>query len=155
MSKVSKEHIELMVEKFVEEIVTGSAIELVDVEYVKEREWYLRVFLDKEGGIEIEDCQWVSERLEAKFEELDPIKESYYLEVSSPGLDRALRKDRDFIRHIGDKIEISTFKTLNGEKKFVGILKCLNDGTISIDVNGAEVNIPRDQASQVRLYLEF
>jgi len=155
VSKVSKEHIELMVEKFVEEIVTGSAIELVDVEYVKEREWYLRVFLDKEGGIEIEDCQWVSERLEAKFEELDPIKESYYLEVSSPGLDRALRKDRDFIRHIGDKIEISTFKTLNGEKKFVGILKCLNDGTISIDVNGAEVNIPRDQASQVRLYLEF
>ena len=155
MSKVSKEHIEIMVEKFVEDIVTGSAIELVDVEYVKEREWYLRVFLDKEGGIEIEDCQWVSEKLEAKFEELDPIKESYYLEVSSPGLDRTLRKDRDFIRHIGDKIEISTFKSVNGVKKIVGVLKGLNDGNISIDVDGAEINIPRDQTSQVRLYLEF
>ena len=69
---MSKEHIEIMVEKLVEDIVTGSAIELVDVEYVKEREWYLRVFLDKEGGIEIEDCQWVSEQIEAKLEELDP-----------------------------------------------------------------------------------
>lgn len=152
---MSKEHIEILVENLVQDIVTGSAIELVDVEYVKEREWYLRVFLDKEGGIEIEDCHWVSEQVEAKLEELDPIKESYYLEVSSPGLDRALRKDRDFVRHIGDKIEIKTFKPINGEKKFVGVLKCLNDGNISIDVDGTEVNIPRDQTSQVRLYLDF
>ena len=152
---MSKEHIENLIEKIVQDIVAGSAIELVDVEYIKEREWYLRIFLDKEGGIEIEDCHSVSEQLEAKLEELDPIKESYYLEVSSPGLDRALRKDRDFIRHIGDKIEISTFKPLNGEKKFVGILKYLQDGTISIDVDGVEVNIPRDQTKQVRLYLDF
>ena len=152
---MSKEHIEIIVEKLVEDIVNGSAIELVDVEYVKEREWYLRVYLDKDGGIEIEDCQWVSQQLEAKFEELDPIKESYYLEVSSPGLDRALRKDRDFIRHIGDKIEISTFKSLNGDKKIVGILKCLKDGNIIIDVDGADISIPRDQTSQVRLYLDF
>lgn len=152
---MSKEHIENLVEKLVQDIVTGSAIELVDVEYVKEREWYLRIFLDKEGGIEIEDCHSVSEQIEAKLEELDPIKESYYLEVSSPGLDRALRKDRDFIRHVGDKIEISTFKPVNGEKKIVGILKCLQDGMISIDIDGAEVNIPRDQTKQVRLYLDF
>ena len=152
---MSKEDIEIIVEKLVEDIVNGSAIELVDVEYVKEREWYLRVFLDKDGGIEIEDCQWVSQQLEAKFEELDPIKESYYLEVSSPGLDRALRKDRDFIRHIDDKIEISTFKSFNGDKKIIGILKCLKDGNIMIDVDGTEVSIPRDQTSQVRLYLEF
>ena len=152
---MSKEQIEIIVEKLVADIVEGSAIELVDVEYVKEREWYLRVFLDKDGGIEIEDCKWVSQQLEAKFEELDPIKDSYYLEVSSPGLDRALRKDRDFIRHIGDKIEINTFKPLNGEKKFVGVLKYLKDGNISIDVDGAEISIPRDQTSQVRLYLDF
>ncbi|WP_378952395.1 ribosome maturation factor RimP [Pelosinus sp. sgz500959] len=152
---MSKEHIENLVEKLVQDIVTGSAIELVDVEYVKEREWYLRVFLDKEGGIEIEDCHWVSEQVEAKLEEIDPIKDSYYLEVSSPGLDRALRKDRDFVRHVGDKIEISTFKPINGEKKFVGVLKCLNDGNISIDIDGTEVNIPRDKTSQVRLYLDF
>jgi len=152
---VSKEHTELLIEKLVQEILIGSAIELVDVEYVKEREWYLRVFLDKEGGIEIEDCHWVSEQLEAKLEKLDPIKESYYLEVSSPGLDRALRKDRDFIRHVGDKIEITTFKPIDGQKKFIGVLKCLSEGNISIDVDGVEVIIPREKASQVRLYLDF
>ena len=152
---MSKEDVEIMVEKLVETIVAGSAIELVDVEYVKEREWYLRVFLDKEGGIEIEDCHWVSEQIEAKLEELDPIKESYYLEVSSPGLDRALRKDRDFIRHIGDKIEISTSKSFNGDRKIVGVLQCLNDGNISIDVDGVAMSIPRAQTSQVRLYLDF
>lgn len=152
---MSKEHIENSVEKLVQDIVTGSAVELVDVEYIKEREWYLRVFLDKEGGIEIEDCQWVSEKVEAKLEEINLIKDRYYLEVSSPGLDRALRKDRDFIRHVGDKIEISTFKLFNGAKKFVGTLKGLNDGNISIDVDGVEVNIPRAETSQVRLHLEF
>ena len=152
---MSKEHTELLIEKLVQEILIGSAIELVDVEYVKEREWYLRVFLDKEGGIEIEDCHWVSEQLEAKLEKLDPIKESYYLEVSSPGLDRALRKDRDFIRHVGDKIEITTFKPIDGQKKFIGVLKCLSEGNISIDVDGVEVIIPREKASQVRLYLDF
>lgn len=152
---MSKEHVENLIEKIVQEIVTGSVIELVDVEYIKEREWYLRVFLDKEGGIEIEDCHWVSERLEAKLEELDPIKESYYLEVSSPGLDRALRKDRDFTRHIGDKIEISTFTAINGKRKTVGTLIGLNNGDISIDIDGNEMKIPRNQTSQVRLHIDF
>jgi ribosome maturation factor RimP len=152
---MSKEHIENLVEKLVQDIVANSVIELVDVEYIKEREWYLRIFLDKEGGIEIEDCHWVSEQLEAKLEELDPIKESYYLEVSSPGLDRALRKDRDFIRHIGDKIEITTFAPINGNKSIVGTLNSLTNGDISIDIDGAEMKIPRNQTSQVRLYIDF
>lgn len=152
---MSKEHVENLIEKLVQEIVANSVIELVDVEYIKEREWYLRIFLDKEGGIEIEDCHWVSEQLEAKLEKLDPIKESYYLEVSSPGLDRALRKDRDFVRHIGDEIEITTFTPINGQKRIVGKLNNLNNGEISIDVNGTEVKIPRNQTSQVRLYIDF
>lgn len=152
---MSKEHIENLIEKLVQDIVENSVIELVDVEYIKEREWYLRIFLDKEGGIEIEDCHWVSEQLEAKLEELDPIKESYYLEVSSPGLDRALRKDRDFIRHIGDKIEITTFASINGQKSIVGTLKGLNNGDISIDIDGMEMKIPRSQTSQVRLHIDF
>lgn len=152
---MSKEYIENLVEKVVQDIVENSVIELVDVEYSKEREWYLRIFLDKEGGIEIEDCHWVSEQLEAKLEELDPIKESYYLEVSSPGLDRALRKDRDFIRHIGDKIEITTFAPINGQKSIVGTLNSLTNGDISIDIDGAEMKIARNQTSQVRLYVDF
>ena len=90
---MSKEKIESAVEKIVSDIIAGSKLELVDVEYVKEHDWYLRVFLDKESGMEIDDCQWVSERLEAKLDETDLIKDHYYLEVSSPGLDRPLKKE--------------------------------------------------------------
>ncbi|QJW47533.1 ribosome maturation factor RimP [bacterium BFN5] len=147
--------IEELVESLVVDMLDNTNIELVDVEYVKERDWYLRVFLDKEGGIEIEDCQWLSEQLENKLDELDPIKDSYYLEVSSPGLDRALKKDKDFSRHVGDMIEINTYAPINGQKTLVGKLNGLVDNNIQIDVDGIEMTIPKDKAAQVRLHLEF
>jgi len=152
---MSKDNIEKIVEDLVDDIIQGSELELVDVEFVKERDWYLRVFLDKDGGLELDDCQMVSEKLEAKLDEIDPIKESYYLEVSSPGLDRALKKERDFVRHIGDKVEINTFAPINGVKTLVGTLKGLRDGDIQIDMEGTVMNVPRDKASQVRLYIDF
>lgn len=152
---MSKEKIENLVEELVLDIIKGSELEVVDVEFVKERDWYLRVFLDKNGGIEIDDCQTVSEKLEKKLDEVDPIKESYYLEVSSPGLDRALRKDRDFVRHVGDKVEVSTFAPINGQKSIVGVLRGLHNGDIEIDVDGTTMNVPRDKASQVRLHIDF
>lgn len=152
---MAKEHIEQLVEKLVNEIIASTEMELVDVEYVKERDWYLRVFLDKEGGMEVDDCQWVSEQLEDRLDKLDPIKDSYYLEVSSPGLDRQLKKERDFIRHVGDKVEVHTFAPINGTKLFVGTLNGLIDGAVSINMEGKEMSIPRDKASQIRLYLEF
>lgn len=147
--------IEELVENLVVSMLDNTNIELVDVEYVKERDWYLRVFLDKDGGIEIEDCQWLSEQLENKLDELDPIKDSYYLEVSSPGLDRALKKDKDFSRHIGDMIEINTYAPINGQKILIGKLNGLVDNNIQIDVDGIEMTIPKDKAAQVRLHLEF
>jgi len=147
--------IEGLVEKLVTEIIQGTALELVDVEYVKERDWYLRVYLAKEGGIGVEDCQWVSERLEQKLDTLDPIKESYFLEVSSPGLDRPLKKPKDFVRHLGDKVEVHTFAPVNGKKTLVGTLLAADDGAISLDIDGSPMSIPRDQASQVRLHVEF
>lgn len=147
--------IEELVESLVVSMLDNTNIELVDVEYVKERDWYLRVFLDKDGGIEIEDCQWLSEQLENKLDELDPIKDSYYLEVSSPGLDRALKKDKDFSRHVGDMIEINTYAPINGQKVLVGKLNGLVDNNIQIDVDGIEMTIPKDKAAQVRLHLEF
>lgn len=147
--------IEGLVEKLVTEIIQGSALELVDVEYVKERDWYLRVYLAKEGGIGVEDCQWVSGRLEQKLDELDPIKDSYFLEVSSPGLDRPLKKAKDFVRHVGDKVEVHTFAPINGKKTLVGTLLSADDGSISIDIDGSPMNISRDQASLVRLHVEF
>jgi ribosome maturation factor RimP len=152
---MAREHIEQLVEKLANDIIAETALELVDVEYIKEREWYLRVFLDKEGGMDIEDCQWVSERLEAKLDELDPIQDSYYLEVSSPGLDRPLKKERDFVRHAGDKVELHTFAPLDGKKDFVGVLKGLVDNEIHVEIDGAELSIPKEKVSQIRLYLEF
>jgi Uncharacterized protein conserved in bacteria len=147
--------IESLVEKLVVEIIRDSALELIDVEYVKERDWYLRVFLSKEDGIGLDDCQWVSERLEEKLDELDPIKDSYYLEVSSPGLDRPLKKARDFARHVGDKVEVHTFAPVNGQKTIVGTLVAADDAGISLEVDGGTMSIPREQASLVRLHVEF
>lgn len=152
---MSKEKIEAVVENLVAEIIAGSNLELVDVEYVKERDWYLRVFLDKEAGIEIDDCQWVSEKLEAKLDETDLIKDHYYLEVSSPGLDRPLRKERDFIRHAGDKVEIKTYEPINGQKLVVGKLIGLVDGTVQLELDGQTVSIPKEKTAQIRLHLEF
>lgn len=153
---MAKDKIEELVQNLAADIIRDSALELVDVEYVKERDWYLRVFLDKTGGIEVEDCQWVSERLEKKLDELDPIRESYYLEVSSPGLDRPLKKDKDFVRHAGDKVEVHTFATIDGRKNLVGTLMGLStDGHILLQVDGREISIPKEKTSLVRLYLEM
>ncbi|MDD4601868.1 Ribosome maturation factor RimP [bioreactor metagenome] len=152
---MSKEKIENLVEQLVLDIIHGSDLEVVDVEFIKERDWYLRVYLDKDGGVELDDCQTVSEKLEKKLDEIDPIKESYYLEVSSPGLDRALRKERDFVRHIGDKVEISTFVPINGQKSLIGILRGLHNGDIELDVDGAIMKVSRDKASQIRLHIDF
>lgn len=152
---MSKEHIESLVEQITNEIIKESNLELIDVEYVKEHDWYLRVFLDKPNGVEVEDCQWVSEQLEDKLDELDPIKESYYLEVSSPGLDRPLKKDKDFTRHIGDEIEVHTFAPIDGRKLFVGTLMGFESNNINMNIAGQVVSLPKEQAAQVRLHLEF
>lgn len=145
-------HIENLVEKLTAELLVDTNIELVDVEYVKERDWYLRVFIDKVGGIEIEDCQSLSEQLESRLDELDPISESYYLEVSSPGIDRVLKKDRDLERHKGDMIEISTFAPIDGSKVIIGKLTSFTN--IDLIIDDSKV-IPRDKIAKIKLYVEF
>ncbi len=152
---MSTEKIEAVVEKLVTDIIAASDLELVDVEYVKERDWYLRVFLDKESGIEIDDCQWVSEQLEGKLDETDLIKDHYYLEVSSPGLDRPLKKERDFIRHAGDKVEIKTYEAIDGQKLFTGKLIGLAAGNIEIETDGQSLSIPQTKVALIRLHIEF
>lgn len=152
---MAKIDIEALVEGLVLEIIRDTALELVDVEYVKERDWYLRIFIDKEGGVEIEDCQTISVALAEKLDEIDPIVDSYYLEVSSPGLDRALKKERDFIRHSGDVVEMTTFAPVNGRKQWVGVLRGLEDKNVVLDVDGEEVRMPREKVSMVRLHIEF
>ena len=152
---MAKMHVETLVEELVQAMIAGTALELVDVEYVKEREWYLRVFLNKEGGIELEDCQWISEQLGSKLDELDPIKESYYLEVSSPGLDRPLKKERDFARHLGERVEVHLFAPINGEKMLVGELLRLENDVIFLRGAEGELSIPREKTAKVSLEIVF
>ena len=148
--------IEERVEEIAQRLLAGQEeIELVDVEYVKERDWYLRVYIDKAGGIEIDDCQALSEQLEKVLDEQDFIKESYMLEVSSPGLDRVLRKPRDFVRERGKTVDVSLFAPLDGtkEKSFSGVLEGFDETEKSVKVAGRL--LPLEKISQIRLHIDF
>ena len=119
--------IEAEVEKIVEELLENTALELVAVDYVKERDWYLRVFIDKEGGVDLDDCQDLSRKLEELLDAQDLIKTSYILEVSSPGLDRELKKPRDFQREMGKDIDVSLFAPLDGKMVVTGPLSAYDE----------------------------
>ena len=127
------------VEKFITELVTpilqDTDITLVDVEYVREKDWYLRIFIDKPEGIEIDDCQFVSEKLAEILDEKDPIKEKYYLEVSSPGIDRPLKKDNDFETNYGKKIDIQFFAPFEGNKELTGVLLSHTENVIEVQID--------------------
>lgn len=141
-----------VVEEIALPITRELAYELVDVEFVKEEgEWYLRVYIDNEEGIDLDDCASVSRILSDKIDQLDPIDYSYYLEVSSPGLDRPLKKDKDFEIFKGSKVRIKLFKPLEGKKVYEGVLIGLEGDNISIDINGEKIQIKKSLASSVRL----
>ena len=130
-------------------------MELVDVEYVRERDWYLRVYLDKPGGIDLDDCQMVSEKLSIMLDETDPIAENYRLEVSSPGLDRVLKKDKDFIRYNGRDVDITLFKPVHGSKQHTGALRGFTDDTVDVQIGEEILTFERNTIAQIRLHLDF
>ena len=146
--------IEAAVESMVAELLTGQdVIELVDVEYVKEHtDWYLRFYIDKEGGIDIEDCQELSERLEAVLDEKDVIPDAYILEVSSPGIDRVLRKPRDLVREQGKAVDVTLYAPLDGKKNLTGVLTAFDGEKITLD---DELTIELSKAAQIRLHIDF
>ena len=146
--------IEEAVEAIVQEIVQDSDLEVVDVEYVKERDWYLRIYLDKEGGIEIDDCQRISEALEQILDEKDLLKDAYILEVSSPGLDRVLKKARDFEREQGKDVEVTFYAPVDGKKTWVGTLTGYDREKNAIGLDG-EKELPLEKTAQVRLHIDF
>lgn len=143
--------IEAEVEKIVEELLENTALELVAVDYVKERDWYLRVFIDKEGSVDLDDCQDLSRKLEELLDAQDLIKTSYILEVSSPGLDRELKKPRDFQREIGKDIDVSLFAPLDGKKVVTGPLSAYDGETINV----GDMAIPMDKVAKVNLHIDF
>ena len=152
-----RKSIEATIEEIVQPIVDAKNFEIVDIEYVKEAgEYYLRVYLDKEGGISLSDCEVVSRELSEILDKKDPIKDNYFLEVSSPGLDRPLKKDKDFERYKGRDVEIKLYKPMNGSKQFEGELVGLTeDNNIKVIIDGEEVDFTRKEVALIRLAIRF
>lgn len=143
-------------EALLQPIVDEHGFELVDVEYVKEgSSWYLRAYIDKPGGITINDCELVSRALSDLMDADDFIEDAYILEVSSPGLLRPIKKDKDFNRHMGKDVEIHTFKMINKKKQFVGVLKAYDAQSITIEDEEGEQTFVRKEVSLIRPYVEF
>lgn len=131
-------------------------IELVDVEYVKEGgSYYLRVYIDKPGGVTIDDCVAVTEPMNEELDKRSFINDAYIFEVSSPGLDRPLKKDKDFERNIGKKVEIKLFAPIDKNKEFVGILTAFDFENIKVDIDGSEMVFERKKIALIRQAIEF
>ena len=127
---------------------------LWDVEYIKEAgSWFLRVYIDKEGGVSIDDCEAVSRPLSDLLDEHDPIEGSYTFEVSSAGADRALKKPEHFEQFQGSEVEVRLYRPREGRKEFVGVLRSYEDGDVTLNVNGAETRFTKQEIALVRLYL--
>ena len=142
--------------ELIEPGLLAKGLELVDVEFKKEgKHWVLRVFIDKEGGVTLEDCQKIS-RLAGDLIEVEEIIEpTYTMEVSSPGLNRVLKKEKDFIRFSGKKIGVQCHAPLNGRKKFTGILKDFKNQSIRLEVDGQLQIIPINRVAKANLVIEI
>lgn len=131
-------------------------VQIYDVEYVKEgSDWYLRAYIDKSSGVNIEDCEKVSRALSERLDEVDFIDETYILEVSSPGLSRTLKKERHFLNSMGEKVELRTYKPIDGSKEFSGILKDYRDGDVTILIDGKERTFLKADIALVKLAFDF
>jgi ribosome maturation factor RimP len=147
---------EAKAEELIMPIITENGFELVDVEYVKEAStWYLRVYIDKEGGITIDDCELVSRAFSEQLDKEDFIEDSYIMEVSSPGLLRPLKKDKDFQRSIGKELELKTYRMIDKTKDFQGILKAFDKETITIETEDGEKIFARSDLALVRPAIDF
>ena len=137
-------------------VVEKAGCTLWDVEYVKEAgAWYLRVYIDKEGGVSIDDCEAVSRPLSDRLDQADPIEGSYTFEVSSAGADRALKKPEHFVQFQGSEVEVKLYRPREGRKEFVGLLRNYENGAVTLEIDGAQVLFTRQEIALVRLYPRF
>ncbi|WP_461810667.1 ribosome maturation factor RimP [Faecalimonas sp.] len=155
MSK--REVYEQKTEELLLPIVEGHGFELVDVEYVKEGgTWYLRAYIDKPGGIAVDDCEVVSRAFSDILDEKDYIEDTYIFEVSSPGLGRPLKKEKDFVRSMGEEVEIRTYRAIDRQKEFIGILKGYDKDTVTIEMeDSSERTFERNDIALIRLAFDF
>lgn len=152
-----KKNIATEIEQIVLPITEANDLELVDVEYVKEGgEFFLRVYIDKEGGVSLNECELVTRALNPILDEKDPIKDNYYLEVSSPGLDRPLKKDKDFVKYQGRDVEIKLYKSIDGSKLHEGELAGLTEEkNIKVIIDNKEVEFNKKDVALIRLAIKF
>lgn len=141
---------------FAKPVVEENGCSLWDVEYVREgADWYLRVYIDKAGGVDIADCEAISRALDPILDEKDPIAESYHFEVCSAGLERALKRPQDFQRFLGSPVLVKLFRPKNGGKEFAGILRGYQDGDVTVEVGGSPITFEKSEIALVRLRVEF
>ena len=144
--------VEESVWEYIEPKVNELGYEIYDVEYLKEgTSWYLRIYIDNENGISINDCEIVSREIDGLIDELNPIKTPYSLEVSSPGIERVLRRDEHFNRYLNTEVEVSLFKPINGEKKIKGIMTAFNENEITVD----NLSLDRKDISVIKTVYNF
>ena len=142
--------------QFAEPLVQEKGCSLWDVEYVREGgEWYLRLYLDKEGGVDIDDCEAVSRAVDPILDEKDLIAESYHFEVCSAGLERALKRPGDFERFMGADVLVKLYRPVNGSKELKGVLTGYADGDVTVEVAGNPVTLEKKDVALVRLYVDF
>lgn len=152
-----KEIYEQKTEELLMPIILQHGFELVDVEYVKEGgNWYLRAYIDKPGGIAVDDCEVVSRALSDLLDEKDFIEDSYILEVSSPGLGRPLKKEKDFTRNLGKEVEVRTYRAIDRQKEFTGVLKDFDKHTVTIEFEDGQTKIfEKSEIALIRLAFDF
>ena len=155
MSK--RETYETRTEELITPILDRMKFELVDVEYVKEGgTWYLRAYIDKEGGITVNDCEAVAREMNEILDREDFVDDSYVFEVSSPGLGRPLKKEKDYIRSMGKEVEIRTYRAINREKEFYGILSAYDENTVTIKTEDeTEMTFEKSDIALIRLAFDF
>lgn len=151
MSKVTEKVAELA-----RPVVEEEGCSLWDVEYLREAgAWYLRIYIDKEGGVSIDDCERISRRLDPMLDEADPIPGSYVFEVGSAGAERELKRPADFEQFMGSQVELRLYQPLDGSKAYVGALKAYDKGDITIEGPGGERQFKNSQVAQVRLHVSI
>ena len=154
MSKASVS--EAKTESLILPILERLEFELVDVEYVKEGSiYYLRAYIDKEGGITVNDCELVAREMNDLLDAEDFIPDSYTFEVSSPGLGRPLKKEKDYVRNMGKEVEIRTYRAINRSKEFYGLLTAYDNDSVTIDADGEEMCFPKAEIALIRQAVHF
>ena len=153
---MAKRKVEDVVFDIAKPVTDRLSFELVEVEFKKEgNDWYLRLYIDKEGGITIDDCQAVSEEVSELLDQADPIDQSYIFEVSSPGIDRPLKTERDFVKNMEKEVEVKLFAPLNGKKSLEGRLVGYSDDNIELDIKGTRQIIDRKAISIIKPVIKF